>query len=273
MAGGRGGGGGRRHHGRALFREPREEGEGGGGEGGVVSPRKQGRRRFDLFAGRPRIFRLEKRDDGRKEEEVRGVDTTRMRDDVGSCSKKGDDVMMHFAGVREKRMTSRNGDGERDGHGRIDRSVGRSVGERLVAHYSPGSPPCARPMSPPIYLVLGINRVRVGDDGREETNYGRIGIRLLLSGPPRRGRRWFRPRHSVHFAGLEMNRYIILDIVCPFSLSRFSLSPPAPSPPPPSAHLIHPYRAHRACVRACPEREKHADDGRAGPARSVHKNK
>ena len=28
-----------------------------------------------------------------------------------------------FAGVREKRMTSRNGVGERDGHGKIDLSI------------------------------------------------------------------------------------------------------------------------------------------------------
>ena len=154
---------------------------------------------------------------------------------------------------------------ERDGHGRIGRSFGRSVGRSESDQspiYSPGSPPCAS--------ANGIYSARVGRTERKQI-MGGSGIVSFCRAPPRRGRRWFPSRHGFHFAGLELNRYIIYIIVWPFSLSRFSLSSPPPRPPP-SAHVIHSYRAHRACVRACPEREKHADDGRAGGARhgSVH---
>ena len=149
---------------------------------------------------------------------------------------------------------------ERDGHGRIGRSFGRSVGRSESDQspiYSPGSPPCAS--------ANGIYSARVGRTERKQI-MGGSGIVSFCRAPPRRGTEVVpsRSRHDVHFAGLELNRCIIYIIVCPFSLSRFSLSSPPPRPPP-SAHVIHSYRAHRACVRAQRGKNTPTMAGRGGP--------
>ena len=151
---------------------------------------------------------------------------------------------------------------ERDGHGRIGRSVGRSVGRRAISR------PIThlvrrRALRPMGYIV----RASVGQRGNKL--WADQGSRLLLSGPSSSGDGGgsvtITTRRSFRWFGTEPMYYLYYCLPV-LSLSFLSLLP-SPSPPPKRA--CYPFISRASCVRACPEREKHADDGRAG-ARSVH---
>ena len=151
---------------------------------------------------------------------------------------------------------------ERDGHGRIERSVGRSVGRRAISR------PIThlvrrRALRPMGYIV----RASVGQRGNKL--WADQGSRLLLSGPSSSGDGGcsvtITTQHSFRWFGTKPMYYLYYCLPV-LSLSFLSLLPCPPLPlAPPSAHVIHSCRAHRACVRAQRGKNTPTMAGRGGP--------